>query len=68
NWIGSWAVGLLFPMMTASMSQEMVFAIFGIICILGVLFVKFCVPETKGYTLEQIESIGMNHGKDLMED
>lgn len=68
NWIGSWAVGLLFPMMTASMSQEMVFAIFGIICIVGVLFVKFCVPETKGYTLEQIESIGMNHGKDLMED
>lgn len=63
NWIGSWAVGLLFPMMTASMSQEMVFAIFGIICILGVLFVKFFVPETKGYTLEQIESIGMNHGK-----
>jgi sugar porter (SP) family MFS transporter len=63
NWIGSWAVGLLFPMMTASMSQEMVFGIFGIICILGVLFVRFFVPETKGYTLEQIEAIGMNHAK-----
>lgn len=63
NWIGSWAVGLLFPLMTASMPQEIVFAIFGVICILGVLFVKFFVPETKGYTLEQIETIGMNHSK-----
>ncbi|WEV41246.1 sugar porter family MFS transporter [Lactobacillus sp. ESL0681] len=63
NWVGSWAVGLLFPMMTASMSQEMVFGIFGVICILGVLFVKFFVPETKGHTLEEIEEAGTNHNK-----
>lgn len=68
NWIGSWAVGLLFPLMTASMPQEIVFAIFGVICILGVLFVKFFVPETKGYTLEQIETIGMNHSKKLVKE
>ena len=68
NWIGSWAVGLLFPLMTASMPQEIVFAIFGIICILGVLFVKFFVPETKGYTLEQIETIGMNHSKKVVKE
>ena len=29
NWIGSFAVGLLFPVMTAAMSQA-VFAIFGL--------------------------------------
>ncbi|MCI1700559.1 sugar porter family MFS transporter [Liquorilactobacillus nagelii] len=58
NWIGSFLVGLLFPIMTASMSQEAVFAIFGIICILGVLFIRFCVPETRGHTLEEIESQG----------
>nr|SFZ87201.1 Arabinose-proton symporter [Loigolactobacillus rennini] len=63
NWIGSWAVGLLFPVMTASMSQEAVFAIFGVICILGVLFIRFRVPETKGLTLEKIEEEGMKHGK-----
>lgn len=63
NWIGSWAVGLLFPVMTASMSQEAVFAIFGIICILGVLFICFRVPETKGLTLEKIEEEGMKHNK-----
>lgn len=56
NWIGSFLVGLLFPVMITSMSQEMVFAIFGIICILGVLFVHFFVPETRGRTLEEIET------------
>lgn len=55
NWIGSWLVGLLFPIMTASMSQEAVFAIFGVICLLGVLFIRTRVPETRGHTLEEIE-------------
>lgn len=55
NWIGSFLVGLLFPIMTASLSQEVVFAIFGIICLIGVCFVTFLVPETKGKTLEEIE-------------
>lgn len=63
NWIGSWLVGLIFPIMTASMPQEAVFAIFGIICILGVIFVKTCVPETRGHTLEEIEEQGTNHGR-----
>ncbi|WP_395322940.1 sugar porter family MFS transporter [Levilactobacillus parabrevis] len=63
NWIGSWAVGLIFPILTAAMSQEAVFAIFGIICVFGVLFIRFCVPETRGHSLEEIEARGTNHGK-----
>lgn len=59
NWIGSFAVGLLFPIMTASMPQELVFVVFGIICLLGVLFVKFYVPETRGRSLEDIETNSM---------
>ncbi|BAC14752.1 hypothetical conserved protein [Oceanobacillus iheyensis HTE831] len=58
NWIGSFLVGLLFPVMVASMAQEAVFAIFGAICLLGVLFVRLCVPETRGRSLEEIEKIG----------
>ncbi|MFJ7854792.1 sugar porter family MFS transporter [Peribacillus frigoritolerans] len=58
NWIGSFLVGLLFPIMTASMSQEAVFSIFGAICLLGVLFIRTCIPETRGHTLEEIEKIG----------
>nr|WP_284286579.1 sugar porter family MFS transporter [Alicyclobacillus fastidiosus] len=58
NWIGSFLVGLLFPIMTASMSQEAVFAIFGVVCLLGVFFIRTYVPETRGHTLEEIEKIG----------
>src|SRR5699024_5510764 len=56
NWIGSFLVGLLFPIMTATMSQDAVFAIFGVICVLGVLFVTLRVPEPRGRTLEDIEA------------
>ncbi len=56
NWIGSFLVGLMFPIMTAGMNQAAVFAIFGAVCILGVLFVTFRVPETRGRTLEDIEA------------
>lgn len=55
NWIGSFAVGLLFPIMTANMPQELVFAIFGVICLIGVWFIRSRVPETKGRELEDIE-------------
>lgn len=63
NWIGSFLVGLLFPIMTASMSQEAVFAIFGAICLLGVVFIRTRVPETRGHTLEEIEKFGENNRK-----
>ncbi|MBF7019976.1 sugar porter family MFS transporter [Staphylococcus sp. 18_1_E_LY] len=63
NWIGSFLVGLLFPIMTAYFSQQLVFAIFGIICLVGVLFVKICLPESKGRTLEEIEKLGELKGK-----
>ena len=60
NWVGSFAVGLLFPIMTASMPQDAVFAIFGVICLLGVWFIHSCVPETKGRSLEDIEEENIN--------
>ncbi|TFC63799.1 sugar porter family MFS transporter [Cryobacterium sp. TMT2-4] len=65
NWIGSFAVGLLFPIMTALMSQDAVFAIFGVICILGVIFIRTRVPETRGRTLEDIETNSMPTRKAL---
>lgn len=61
NWIGSFLVGLMFPIMTASMAQEAVFAIFGAICLLGVLFIRKLVPETRGRTLEEIEKMQKNY-------
>jgi sugar porter (SP) family MFS transporter len=61
NWIGSFVVGLFFPAMAAAMPQAAVFAIFGVICLLGVLFVRTRVPETRGRTLEDIEEEGTKH-------
>ncbi len=58
NWIGSFLVGLMFPIMTAAFSQAAVFAIFGVVCLVGVLFVTKFVPETRGRTLEEIEAQG----------
>lgn len=58
NWIGSFLVGLLFPIMTKVMAQPAVFAIFGGICLLGVVFIRTSVPETRGRTLEEIEAHG----------
>ena len=56
NWIGSFAVGLLFPVMAAAIPQEGVFMIFGAICLFGVFFVRKFVPETRGKSLEEIEN------------
>lgn len=56
NWIGSFLVGLLFPIMASEMSEYAVFAIFGAICIFGVIFIRLWVPETRGRTLEEIEA------------
>ena len=56
NWFGSFVVALLFPIMTASMQQEHVFAIFGVICLLGVTFIRLRVPETNGRSLEEIQA------------
>ena len=56
NWIGSFLVGLLFPIMASKMSEYAVFAIFGAICVFGVIFIRLLVPETRGRTLEEIEA------------
>lgn len=63
NWIGSFVVALVFPIMTAAMPQAVVFAIFGVICFLGVLFIRFFVPETRGRSLEEIENDSGNESK-----
>jgi hypothetical protein len=33
-----------------------VFLAYGAVCLLGAVFVKSCIPETKGKTFEQIQT------------
>lgn len=59
-------VALIFPIMAAAMPQAVVFAIFGVICFLGVLFIRFFVPETRGRSLQEIENNSGNESKKIV--
>lgn len=54
-WVANFILSYTFPIMTESFSIATTFWVYAGICILGVIFIKFCIPETKGKTLEEIE-------------
>lgn len=53
--VGSGVVSMSFLSMARAISVAGMFFVFGVISTVSVAFVYFCVPETKGKTLEQIE-------------
>ncbi|GGG68739.1 sugar porter family MFS transporter [Edaphobacter dinghuensis] len=55
-WLSSFALTYTFPWIDHKLGSSGTFLGYGGICILGAAFVYFFVPETKGQTLEQIES------------
>lgn len=54
-WIANFVLSLTFPSLNASLGPAKTFWIYSGVCFIGALFIVFCVPETKGKTLEQIE-------------
>lgn len=54
-WVSSFALTYTFPFFSEAFGTSRVFLLYGGICLLGLVFVYFCVPETKGQSLEQIE-------------
>ncbi|MEM6327989.1 MAG: sugar porter family MFS transporter [Bacteroidota bacterium] len=52
----SYGVQQIFPVELAALGASMTFAIFGVIAALGLVFVWFVVPETKGKSLEELEA------------
>lgn len=68
QWIANWVVSLTFPMLndnvwlTEKFNHGFAYWIYGIMGILSALFVWRFVPETKGKTLEEIESLWKKRG------
>lgn len=56
NWGSNWLVAITFLTLIQVLGPSGTFFIYFLISILSIIFVYFWVPETKGCTLEQIES------------
>lgn len=54
-WIANFVLAYTFPSMNAYMGAAKTFWIYAGVCVVGIIFIIICVPETKGKTLEQIE-------------
>ncbi len=63
QWIANWIVSLTFPMLndnvwlTQKFNHGFAYWIYGIMAILSAIFIWKLVPETKGKSLEEIETI-----------
>jgi sugar porter (SP) family MFS transporter len=55
-WTASFLLTYSFPFFNRSLGTADIFLGYGVICLLGIVFVFFYVPETSGRTLEQIQS------------
>lgn len=64
NWSFNTVVIFSFPILERMMGIEYTFALYALICILGLVYTYFYMPETKGISLERIENYIMS-GKSL---
>src|SRR5581483_6178999 len=55
-WIACFILTYTFPILERKIGTGNTFWIYAGVCAVGFVFVRVCVPETKGKTLEQIES------------
>lgn len=54
-WLACFLLTYTFPIINADMGASGSFALYGLICMAGFIFIYRKVPETKGITLEEIE-------------
>jgi SP family arabinose:H+ symporter-like MFS transporter len=60
-WIFAYLADQFFPLMQAHLGSSGAFFVFAVMAALNFMFVLFFVPETKGYSLEQISHIWLTH-------
>lgn len=56
NWLFNFILAQNFPILISKLGGDGVFALFGVITAIGIILVYFVCPETKGVSLEDIES------------
>lgn len=56
NWFGNILVALFFPVLLETVGLSVIFFGFAAICVLGFIFAKYLLYETKGKSLEEIET------------
>jgi len=62
-WIGTFLIGQLTPVMLTSLTPAGTFFFFSIMCVPYILIVWKLLPETTGKSLEEIENIWIERGK-----
>ena len=55
NWASNFVISLTFLSMLGYLGPSMTFAFYGLVGLVGMVWIWKVVPETKGYTLEEIE-------------
>lgn len=56
NWIWNFLIGYFSPTITDKIGTKYGF-VFGSCCLIGIAFVFFCIPETRGLSLEEMEEM-----------
>jgi len=54
-WIACFVLTFTFPILNTKLGSSGTFWLYGVICVLGLVFILFKLPETKNKSLEQIE-------------
>lgn len=56
-WLADFVVTLTFPVMAKTLGTSLTLTVYGICCVVSAVYVYVKVPETKGKTLEEIETV-----------
>jgi MFS transporter, SP family, major inositol transporter len=62
-WITNFLIGLFFPILLSAVGLSITFFIFAVCGIAAIIFVNKILPETRGKSLEQLESYFRSYGQ-----